>query len=129
MAMRSPEDVASHTVDFTLAVPEAKFATPKSKSIPACHRVGFLTRQIGDKRLAIFYLPVAWSKLRSERARLVTEIVPRTSSCLALAKLQNSSSPQAQHLMRAKRLLTSAAAPPLMRLERAVLETPASVHS
>ncbi len=112
--------------DFTIAVPEAKFGYTEVKIgfLPAIVSV-FLTRQIGDKRARDLLL--TGRLVLAQEAKeigLVTEIVPADklmSRCAELAEQLIAASPSS--LMRAKRLLTSAAAASVdADLERAVLE-------
>ncbi len=112
--------------DFTLAAPEAKFGYTEVKIgfLPAIVSV-FLTRQIGEKRARDLLL--TGRIVAAEEAKefgLVTEIVPAE-------KLMERAQERADTLiaaspgsvMRAKRLLTSAAAAGIDRdLERAILE-------
>src|SRR5258707_1583652 len=112
--------------DFTLAVPEAKFGYTEVKIgfLPAIVSV-FLTRQIGDKRARDLLLTCRLVEAKeAQELGLVTEIVPADklmSRAGEIAEQLITASPSS--LMRAKRLLTSAAAPSVdADLERAVLE-------
>lgn len=112
--------------DFTIAVPEAKFGYTEVKIgfLPAIVSV-FLTRQVGDKRARDLLL--TGRLVLAQEAKelgLVTEIVPAEklmARCAELAEQLIAASPSS--LVRAKRLLTSAAAASVdADLERAVLE-------
>src|SRR6267378_4230037 len=112
--------------DFTLAVPEAKFGYTEVKIgfLPAIVSV-FLTRQIGDKRARDLLLTGRLVEAKeAKELGLVTEIVPADklmSRAGEIAEQLIAASPSS--LMRAKRLLTSAAAASVdADLERAVLE-------
>jgi len=112
--------------DFTLAVPEAKFGYTEVKIgfLPAIVSV-FLTRQIGDKRARDLLLTGRLVEAKeAKELGLVTEIVPADklmSRAGEIAEQLIAASPSS--LMRAKRLLTSAAATSVdADLERAVLE-------
>jgi len=112
--------------DFTLAVPEAKFGYTEVKIgfLPAIVSV-FLTRQIGDKRARDLLLTGRLVEAKeAKELGLVTEIVPADklmSRAGEIAEQLIAASPSS--LMRAKRLLTSAAAASVdSDLERAVLE-------
>jgi len=112
--------------DFTLAVPDSKFGYTEVKIgfLPAIVSA-FLTRQIGEKRSRDLLLTGRLvSAAEAKEIGLINEIVAaenlmnRTHE-LALDLIAASPS----SLMRAKRLLTSAAAPSLdADLERAVME-------
>jgi len=112
--------------DFTLAVPDSKFGYTEVKIgfLPAIVSV-FLTRQIGEKRSRDLLLtgrlvPAAEAK----EIGLINEIVPAENlmnRTYELAVDLIAASPSS--LLRAKRLLTSAAAASLdADLERAVME-------
>jgi methylglutaconyl-CoA hydratase len=112
--------------DFTLAVPEAKFGYTEVKIgfLPAIVSV-FLTRQIGEKRSRDLLLTGRLiGAVEAKEFGLINEIVPPESLLdrshqLAMDLLAASPS----SLMRAKRLLTAAAAASVdADLERAVLE-------
>src|SRR6266849_4957680 len=112
--------------DFTLAVPEAKFGYTEVKIgfLPAIVSV-FLTRQIGEKRARDLLLTGRLVEAtEAKEFGLVNEIVPAESllsRARELAEVLISASPAS--VTRAKRLLTTAAAPSLdADLERAVLE-------
>jgi len=112
--------------DFTLAVPEAKFGYTEVKIgfLPAIVSV-FLTRQIGDKRARDLLLTGRLVEAQeAKELGLVTEIVAADklmSRAAEIAEQLIAASPSS--LMRAKRLLTSAAAASVdSDLERAVLE-------
>jgi len=112
--------------DFTLAVPEAKFGYTEVKIgfLPAIVSV-FLTRQIGDKRARDLLLTGRLVEAQeAKELGLVTEIVAADklmSRAGEIAEQLIAASPSS--LMRAKRLLTSAAATSVdADLERAVLE-------
>lgn len=112
--------------DFTLAVPEAKFGYTEVKIgfLPAIVSV-FLTRQIGDKRARDLLLTGRLVEAQeAKELGLVTEIVPADKLMARAAEIADqliAASPSS--LMRAKRLLTSAAAASVdADLERAVLE-------
>src|SRR5256885_7417150 len=112
--------------DFTLAVPEAKFGYTEVKIgfLPAIVSV-FLTRQIGDKRARDLLLTGRLVEAQeAKELGLVTEIVAADklmSRAAEIAEQLIAASPSS--LMRAKRLLTSAAAASVdADLERAVLE-------
>jgi methylglutaconyl-CoA hydratase len=112
--------------DFTLSAPEAKFGYTEVKIgfLPAIVSV-FLTRQIGEKHARDLLL--TGRLIPAEEAQslgLVNEIVPLENllgRAHQLAEMLISASPSS--ITRAKRLLTSAAAPAIDHdLERAVLE-------
>jgi len=112
--------------DFTLAVPEAKFGYTEVKIgfLPAIVSV-FLTRQIGDKRARDLLLTGRLVEAQeAKELGLVTEIVAADKLMSRAAEIADqliAASPSS--LMRAKRLLTSAAATSVdADLERAVLE-------
>jgi methylglutaconyl-CoA hydratase len=112
--------------DFTLAVPEAKFGYTEVKIgfLPALVSV-FLTRQIGEKRARDLLLTGRLVEAQeAKEIGLVTEIVaPEELFVRAheLAEVLIAASPSS--LVRAKRLLTSAASAELdAQLERAILE-------
>jgi len=112
--------------DFTLAVPEAKFGYTEVKIgfLPAIVSV-FLTRQIGDKRARDLLLTGRLVEAKeAKELGLVTEIVPADKLMARAGEIAEqliAASPSS--LMRAKRLLTSAAAASVdSDLERAVLE-------
>jgi len=112
--------------DFTLAVPEAKFGYTEVKIgfLPAIVSV-FLTRQIGDKRARDLLLTGRLVEAKeAKELGLVTEIVPADKLMSRAGEIADqliAASPSS--LMRAKRLLTSAAAASVdADLERAVLE-------
>src|SRR6202049_2971942 len=112
--------------DFTLAVPEAKFGYTEVKIgfLPAIVSV-FLTRQIGDKRSRDLLLTGRMiTAAEAKELGLVTEIVEPArlqDRAKELAAVLIEASPSS--LMRAKRLLTAAAAAGVdADLERAVLE-------
>src|SRR6267154_386871 len=112
--------------DFTLAVPEAKFGYTEVKIgfLPAIVSV-FLTRQIGDKRARDLLLTGRLVEAKeAKELGLVTEIVPADKLMSRAGEIADqliAASPS--RLMRAKRLLTSAAAASVdADLERAVLE-------
>ncbi len=112
--------------DFTLAVPEAKFGYTEVKIgfLPAIVSV-FLTRQIGEKRARDLLLTGRLVEAtEAKEFGLINEIVPAESllsRANELAEVLISASPAS--VTRAKRLLTTAAAPSLdADLERAVLE-------
>src|SRR5256884_2680248 len=112
--------------DFTLAVPEAKFGYTEVKIgfLPAIVSV-FLTRQIGDKRARDLLLTGRLVEAQeAKELGLVTEIVAADKLMSRAAEIADqliAASPSS--LMRAKRLLTSAAAASVdADLERAVLE-------
>src|SRR5216684_2858893 len=112
--------------DFTIAVPEAKFGYTEVKIgfLPAIVSV-FLTRQIGEKRARDLLLTGRLVEAtEAKEFGLVNEIVPAESllsRARELAEVLISASPAS--VTRAKRLLTTAAAPSLdADLERAVLE-------
>ncbi len=112
--------------DFTLAVPEAKFGYTEVKIgfLPAIVSV-FLTRQIGDKRARDLLLTGRLVEAKEAKdLGLVTEIVPADKLMSRAGEIADqliAASPSS--LMRAKRLLTSAAAASVdADLERAVLE-------
>jgi methylglutaconyl-CoA hydratase len=112
--------------DFTLAVPEAKFGYTEVRIgfLPAIVSV-FLTRQIGDKRARDLLLTGRLVEAKeAKELGLVTEIVPADKLMARAAEIAEqliAASPSS--LMRAKRLLTSAAATSVdADLERAVLE-------
>src|SRR6266480_1339880 len=99
--------------DFTLAVPEAKFGYTEVKIgfLPAIVSV-FLTRQIGDKRARDLLLTGRLVEAQeAKELGLVTEIVAADKLMARAAEIADqliAASPSS--LMRAKRLLTSAAA-------------------
>lgn len=112
--------------DFTLAVPEAKFGYTEVKIgfLPAIVSV-FLTRQIGEKKARDLLL--TGRILETAEAKefgLVSEIVPAENLMARsreLAEILIAASPGS--LSRAKRLMTSSAAPSVDHdLERAILE-------
>ena len=112
--------------DFTLAVPEAKFGYTEVKIgfLPAIVSV-FLTRQIGDKRARDLLLTGRMVEAKeAKELGLVTEIVPADKLMPRAGEIAEqliAASPSS--LMRAKRLLTSAAAASVdADLERAILE-------
>src|SRR2546430_4743841 len=112
--------------DFTLAVPEEKFGYTEVKIgfLPAIVSV-FLTRQIGDKRARDLLLTGRLVEAQeAKELGLVTEIVAADKLMARAAEIADqliAASPSS--LMRAKRLLTSAAATSVdADLERAVLE-------
>src|SRR5437764_3676958 len=112
--------------DFTLAVPEAKFGYTEVKIgfLPAIVSV-FLTRQIGDKRARDLLLTGRLVEAQeAKELGLVTEIGAADKLMSRAAEIADqliAASPSS--LMRAKRLLTSAAATSVdADLERAVLE-------
>jgi len=112
--------------DFTLAVPEAKFGYTEVKIgfLPAIVSV-FLTRQIGDKRARDLLLTGRLVEAQeAKELGLVTEIVAADKLMSRAAEIADqliAASPSS--LMRAKRLLTTAAAASVdADLERAVLE-------
>jgi methylglutaconyl-CoA hydratase len=112
--------------DLTLAVPEAKFGYTEVRIgfLPAIVSV-FLTRQIGDKRARDLLLTGRLVEAQeAKELGLITEIVPSDrliDRANELAEQLLAASPGS--LMRAKRLLTSAAAASVdADLERAVLE-------
>src|ERR1700756_534059 len=100
--------------DFTLAVPEAKFGYTEVKIgfLPALVSV-FLIRQIGEKRTRDLLLTGRIIEAEEARAMgLVNEIVPAEkflARARDLAALLVAATPAS--LSRAKRLMTSAAAP------------------
>src|SRR6202165_5278649 len=99
--------------DFTLAIPEAKFGYTEVKIgvLPAIVSV-FLTRQIGDKRARDLLLTGRMiTAAEAKELGLVTEIVEPArlqDRAKELAAVLIEASPSS--LMRAKRLLTAAAA-------------------
>src|SRR5437879_5654027 len=112
--------------DFTLAVPEARFGYTEVKIgfLPALVSV-FLIRQIGEKRTRDLLLTGRIMEAEDARAiGLVNEIVAAEkllTRSRELADLLIAASPAS--LSRAKRLMTSAAAPAVDHdLERAILE-------
>jgi len=112
--------------DFTLAVPDSKFGYTEVKIgfLPAIVSV-FLTRQIGEKRSRDLLLTGRLvSAAEAKEIGLINEIVAAENlmnRALELAMDLIAASPSS--LMRAKRLLTSAAAASLdADLERAVME-------
>ena len=112
--------------DLTLSVPEAKFGYTEVKIgfLPAIVSV-FLTRQIGDKRARDLLLTGRMiTAAEAKELGLVTEIVEPArlqDRAKELAAVLIEASPSS--LMRAKRLLTAAAAAGVdADLERAVLE-------
>ncbi len=112
--------------DFTLAVPEAKFGYSEVKIgfLPAIVSV-FLTRQIGEKRSRDLLLTGRLvPSTEAKEIGLINEIVAPENLMNRAKELATdliAASPSS--LMRAKRLLTSAAAPSLdADLERAVME-------
>src|SRR6516225_1930736 len=112
--------------DFTLAVPDAKFGYTEVRIgfLPALVSV-FLTRQIGEKRSRDLLLTGRiLEAAEAKELGLVNEIVP-AENLLArskeLAEVLIAASPGS--LSRAKRLMTSSAAPGVDQdLERAILE-------
>ncbi|PWT87204.1 MAG: enoyl-CoA hydratase [Proteobacteria bacterium] len=113
--------------DFTIAAPEAKFGYTEVRIgfLPAIVSV-FLSRQVGEKRARDLLL--TGRVVEPEEARemgLVTEIVPSDGlmeRAREIADTLMASSPTS--LIRAKRLLTSAAAAAIDHdLERAILES------
>src|SRR5438445_1847580 len=112
--------------DFTLAAPDAKFGYTEVKIgfLPAIVSV-FLTRQIGDKRARDLLLTGRLVEAQeAKELGLVTEIVAADKLMSRAAEIADqliAASPSS--LMRAKRLLTTAAAASVdADLERAVLE-------
>jgi methylglutaconyl-CoA hydratase len=112
--------------DFTLATPEAKFGYTEVKIgfLPAIVSV-FLTRQIGEKKARDLLLTGRIvDAAEAKELGLVNEIVPADNlltRARELAGVLIAASPGS--LSRAKRLMTSAAAPGVDHdLERAVLE-------
>lgn len=112
--------------DFTLAAPEAKFGYTEVKIgfLPALVSV-FLTRQIGEKKARDLLLTGrVLEALEAKELGLVNEIVPAENllhRSKELAELLIAASPAS--LSRAKRLMTSSAAPAVDHdLERAILE-------
>jgi methylglutaconyl-CoA hydratase len=112
--------------DFTLAVPEAKFGYTEVKIgfLPAIVSV-FLTRQIGEKKARDLLLTGrALEAAEAKEFGLVNEVVPPenlVARSKELAEVLIAASPGS--LSRAKRLMTSSAAPSVDHdLERAILE-------
>jgi len=112
--------------DFTLAVPDAKFGYTEVRIgfLPAIVSV-FLTRQIGEKKARDLLLTGRIFEPReAQELGLVNEIVPAeklVARAKELADVLISASPGS--ISRAKRLMTSAAAPGVdADLERAVFE-------
>ena len=112
--------------DFTLAVPEAKFGYTEVKIgfLPAIVSV-FLTRQIGEKKARDLLLTGrALEAVEAKEFGLVNEVVPPenlVARSKQLAEVLIAASPGS--LSRAKRLMTSSAAPSVDHdLERAILE-------
>src|SRR5438045_5637553 len=112
--------------DFTLAVPEAKFGYTEVKIgfLPAIVSV-FLTRHIGEKKARDLLLTGRiLEPAEAKEFGLVNEIVPAenlVARSKELAQVLIAASPGS--LSRAKRLMTSSAAPSVDHdLERAILE-------
>ncbi|HKD50628.1 MAG TPA: enoyl-CoA hydratase-related protein [Candidatus Acidoferrum sp.] len=112
--------------DFTLAVPEAKFGYTEVKIgfLPAIVSV-FLTRQIGEKKARDLLLTGRiLEAAEAKELGLVNEIVPAENLLARSKELSEAliaASPGS--LSRAKRLMTSSAAPGVDHdLERAILE-------